>query len=149
MKLRTVSIIGDGNCFFRSISMCIYGDQSQHKELRNNVANHVLASGKEIFTHVKDIILGDESIRKSADAIRVDCSWVGEDAILATADYLKRNISIFLSSTIVSPITYYPSSCTSVRPPVRVAFYEPEHYAAVVDSKFALMPDSAIHGSLN
>ena len=26
MKLRTVSIIGDGDYFFRSISMCIYGD---------------------------------------------------------------------------------------------------------------------------
>ena len=56
--------------------MCIYRDQLQHKELRDNVVNHTLANGKEIFTHVTDIGLlpGDELIRKSANAIRLDCS---------------------------------------------------------------------------
>ena len=90
----------------------------------------------------------DESIRKSADAIKIICSWAGEDAIMATADYLKRNISIFVSSAIVSPIIYYPS-CTCVGPPLRIAFYEPGHYVTVIDSKSASKPVSAIHDSLN
>ena len=68
--------------------MCISEDQSQHEKLRNNVLNHLLAIDKEF------ILLSNESIRKNADTIRVNCSRAGEDATMVTANYLKRNISI-------------------------------------------------------
>ena len=90
MNLQTINVIGDGNCFFQAISVCGYSNQSRYKELRANVASHMLAEGKKIVARINLAGSGDDSIRKSADVIKSDDSWVGEDAILAAADYLRQ-----------------------------------------------------------
>ena len=96
MNLRTINVIGEENCFFRAISVCVYGNQSRYKELRANVVSHILADRKKIFARINFSKSGDNAIRKSADAIKLDGSWVGEDATLAAADYLRQK-SMFSS----------------------------------------------------
>ena len=33
-QLISVDVIGNGNCLFRSVAMCLYGDQFRHAQLR-------------------------------------------------------------------------------------------------------------------
>ena len=91
----------------------------------------MLAEGKKIFARINFARSGDDAIRKSADAIKSDGSWAGEDAILAAADYLRQEIHVFVSSPKISPVIYSLSSDVSVSAPLKVAFYEPGHYVFV------------------
>ena len=36
MSLKTKSTLGDGNCFYRSVSYALYGEQTFHEELRQD-----------------------------------------------------------------------------------------------------------------
>ena len=40
--LHTSDVIGNGNCFYRAISVSLHGNQSKHTEIRQYVAKHVL-----------------------------------------------------------------------------------------------------------
>jgi hypothetical protein len=37
----TVSVQGDGNCFFRAISTCIIGSENEHMRIRELITKHV------------------------------------------------------------------------------------------------------------
>jgi hypothetical protein len=75
-----------------------------------------------------------ETMRKCqqrASAMMRDKVWAGEDVILAAADYLQRDIHVFIAAEQASPLVY--SAGVTVLPPVRIAFTEPGHYQAVLD----------------
>ncbi|CAH2035570.1 unnamed protein product, partial [Iphiclides podalirius] len=57
MPSRFVSIYGDGNCLFRSISYCLYKTQERHREIRLNVVNRIVYE----WSRYKDFIIGDRS----------------------------------------------------------------------------------------
>ena len=46
-----IPIVGDGNCLFRAISFCLYGNEGRHSELRSLAINNVT----EKWTAYKDI----------------------------------------------------------------------------------------------
>ena len=57
------------------------------------------------------------------------------DVILAMADYLPWQICVFFASDTALPLTYSPTAsdtCSVVNDPIRIAFYEPSHFRAVV-----------------
>ena len=95
--------------------------------------------------------------RRRIDEIATDGNWVGEDVILAMADYLQRQICVFFASDTASPLTYSPpasDTCGVVNDSIRIAFYEPGHFWAVA-SKICSKPTAssaimdAIHLHLN
>ena len=53
----------------------------------------------------------------------IDDTWAGENITKVAADYLQRNICIFMSTVSASPLIYEP---------VYLGFYEPGHHRAVV-----------------
>lgn len=57
MSPRVISIYGDGNCLFRSISYCVYNNQERHREIRLNVVNRVVSE----WNRYKNFIIGDTS----------------------------------------------------------------------------------------
>lgn len=57
MARRFVSIRGDGNCLFRSVSYCIFGTQERHREIRLRVVDRVVDN----WHRYKDFIIGDRS----------------------------------------------------------------------------------------
>lgn len=59
MLSRMVSISGDGNCLFRSISYCLYRSQERHREIRLNVVNRIVYE----WNRYKHFIVGDRSYR--------------------------------------------------------------------------------------
>ena len=40
-SLKSINVCGDGNCFFRALSMSLYGDESAHAQLRTSIAQHL------------------------------------------------------------------------------------------------------------
>jgi OTU-like cysteine protease len=81
MQLYPMDVKGDGNCFFRAISVGLYGHENQHRVLRQSVAEHLKdkifniqsEDVKDVYKHVADV---------STDGV-----WVGENVIVATADH--------------------------------------------------------------
>ena len=126
--LTTTDVIGDGNCFFRALSVCLYGHENEHTTLRSSVANHLRATIVNVSSPDSDALL-----RAVADVAR-DGSWVGEDVIAATAEYLQRIIHVYFAASSASPRIYSPlhqSSQCSTSSPLLVAFYEPGHFRSV------------------
>ena len=57
-KLQEISIIGDGNCFYRTISQFLYGKQDYHIDIRKRLYAYA-KNNKDKF---KGFILSDENI---------------------------------------------------------------------------------------
>ena len=126
-----MDVQGDGNCFFRAVSVCVYGDQTHHISLHTSVARHIQVMGRPIFIRAGITDVDDVSLKKSAHAVEADGTWVGQDAILATADYLQRDVNIYVASSQFSPVVHPPVTCKVTLPSINMAFYERGHYMAV------------------
>ena len=77
--------------------------------------------------------------RRRIDVIVIDGDWVGEDVILAIAEYLQRQRCVFFALDTASPLTYSltaSDTCGVVSDPIRIAFYEPGYFRAVVSNIF-------------
>ena len=66
--------------------------------------------------------------------ISSDGVWVGEDIITTAANHLQRNICVYMSTSSTSPLVYSPQTAYSMLPPLRIAFYEPGHFKAVLNA---------------
>ena len=114
------------------MSVCLYGNQGQHAALRLSVASHLKHNFHSIFTAAGLNISANDSGDACADALQIAGSWVGEDGLLATSDYLQREIQVFVSTVTESPLTYSPARLPSGAKPIMVAFLKPVHYCSVV-----------------
>lgn len=57
MSRRLISIQGDGNCLFRSVSYCLFRTQRWHREIRLKVVDRIVKDW-ELYKH---FIIGDNS----------------------------------------------------------------------------------------
>ena len=76
----------------------------------------------------------DTEILKYVNSISHDCEWVGEDVILAAADYLRHNIFVYFAANGASPQVYSPRMAVPVEPSHKIALYEPGHFKVVYDN---------------
>jgi hypothetical protein len=134
--LTYVDVTGDGNCFYRALSYTLYGNESQHVELRRQVADHIYLHHARIFRTSSDITPAERaSIDQSVQLMRTNRVWAGEEAILAAADFLQRELHVFkyVTSVGTSPSVYAPVSVSGSElcSPLRLAFFEPGHFQAV------------------
>ncbi len=97
------------------------------------VAEYVLSNYTQIFASVGANAYDNDAAHKCASAIRKDGAWAAEDAILATANFLQRDIIIYISTQQISPLIYNATIFGPKQQPVKLAFYEPGHYCPVFD----------------
>ena len=130
-QLRVVDVAGDGNCFFRALSIGMVGHQNNHMAIRQSVAIHVAS---QFDCGTADDLLARR--QRTAD-IMIGGTWVEEDIILAGADCLKRDIQVFkhIEANGTSPKIYTPLSGPAAYSPLIVAFIEPGYYRAVQNSE--------------
>ena len=133
-SLKSINVSGDGNCFFRALSISLYGDESAHAQMRTSIAQHFADFGNVIFTSAGIALSDSASITKAADAIRQPCAWAGKDIALVAADLLQRDILVYIASESVLPLFYSPIRHRLPEQPIRLAFYEPGHYCALAQS---------------
>ena len=72
----------------------------------------------------------DEDVLKHIIDTGIVGKWFGEDAILCAADYLRRDIHVYLAAG-KSPFLYSPQSGPPTFNALSIAFYELGHYSAV------------------
>jgi OTU-like cysteine protease len=139
--LRTINVEGDGNCFYRAISVGLYGTESHCNTLRKSVALHMLDHGERIFAKAGVGPVDSVSLHNASSNISQDFSWAGQDAILAAADLLNRDIYVYVSGDHCSPIVHSPTSLPCLQP-IQIAFFEPGHYRAVLPASESLSSDT-------
>ena len=133
--MKLIDVIGDGNCLFRSLSVCLYNTENEHIKLRQSVIDHILqldANGKALLGVSIDV--ADPSVRQQFAKLRLLGTWAGEDIILTAAAFLQRPIHIYnyASKGNSTPLIYFPpaSQVTSLSP-ICLAYYLPGHNRAV------------------
>ena len=72
-----------------------------------------------------------QEVRAHVAKMKQDRVYVGEDVIVASASCLSHDIYAYISSRKSSPVEYKSSTGASLSQ-VSVAFYEPDHYRAVM-----------------
>jgi len=124
-----VDVIGDGNCFFRAASLIIHGNESQHVQLRAEIASHIENSGVILDGVVVTSPDDNNSFSKHVESMRTNGTSVGEDAVLALATVYKRDVIVHTAG--VEPLCYKSNNAAINHPAIQLAFYEPGHYKAV------------------
>lgn len=132
--LMAVNVVGDGNCFFRALSVILYRNEDKHLWLREAIVQHVLqlADADHALPGI-NMDVADQTVRQQLENQRIVGTWAGEDMIVAAADFLKRPVHIytFTTQTCSSPLVYSPVNGGTVSTPLCLAFYLPGHYKAV------------------
>lgn len=85
-------IEGDGNCFFRCISLCITGTQEQHQDIRKIITEYIQKNEKEVenFSGVKNYLKNTKMAELTI--------WASDVEIYFTAKLLEVNIYTFTSN---------------------------------------------------
>jgi hypothetical protein len=135
-NLRSIDIVGDGNCFYRALAFGLHGGESHHIRLRQITARHFDAQFQVIFGSNNLTATDKDAIHRRSLVLATDREEVGEEAIKTAADWMQSSIEVYTSSAKEPPLTYLPAPrCSCYQPlnqPLRIAFYEPGHYRAVV-----------------
>ncbi|CAF1342336.1 unnamed protein product [Rotaria sordida] len=91
LNLRTIAIIGDGNCFFRAISDQLFDTQTYHRRLRSDAITYIRRNiaAFEFFVSDEDNTIYDYIFRMEKNNTYAD-----HLIIMATASILNQNIII-------------------------------------------------------
>ena len=84
-------IIGDGNCFYRSIAFAITGSQRQHLAVRQAIVDHMLVVG--------DVLTGNSSIGIEEyitnNSVERPGTWATENEIYAVCHLLRIDLHVY------------------------------------------------------
>ena len=128
--LLSYDVIGDGNCFFRSVSVTLNGNEDSFASLRKSIITYMAA---DVSLSISDVSPDDNlPINKHINNIKNNGIWVGEDVVLATSKFLHRELHVYIAAEASSPLICAPSTLDQSLPPISLAFYEPGHYCAVL-----------------
>lgn len=85
----SVSVKGDGNCFFRAISFVVAGTEEQFAKIRVTVCAFLQRHNREFFEVTNDF----DYVKKS----KMDCDgqWASEVEIFAVATLLNTDVFVF------------------------------------------------------
>ncbi|KAK0067421.1 hypothetical protein Bpfe_002928 [Biomphalaria pfeifferi] len=96
---RVTPIVGDGNCFYRAMSSCIFDNESRHGHLRSKV-KEFMQSHIDAFKHLID----SENVSEYLHKMSQDTAWAETSEIYAAATMVQR--PIFILAQITNAETY-------------------------------------------
>jgi len=131
MGLRVRRVSSDGNCLFRSIAFCVWGDEEHHTYLRRLVCEHMLAHRSHFGLYT------DGSFDRWLEDMRQNGCWGGELCIQAAEEILDRPIKVFSSENPSQPMNLIHNNValafhlTHVKP-ICLSYHGRSHYNALV-----------------
>ena len=133
--LQAINVSGDGNCFFRSISMSLIGSENDHAILRKNIVQFMSNEAASIIGHCDTPAA--KQVRHCLQNLSRDGVWAGEEVLTTAASYLCRAIHVYSGVGITWPLVYQPAGVATELSslPIILAFYEPGHYMAAVSTQ--------------
>ena len=91
---KTTRIRGDGNCFFRTVSHSVSGDQEEHTSVRIAIVRYLRQNPQVFLSVLPDSQTMDQYLLQSK--METPRSWATEVEIFATATLLNTPIWILL-----------------------------------------------------
>ncbi|XP_078272440.1 OTU domain-containing protein 1 [Rhinoraja longicauda] len=123
--------IPDGNCLYRAVSKAVYGDQTMHKELREQTVYHI-ADHLDEFNPIIEGDVGEFLINAAQDG-----AWAGYPELLAMSQMLKVNIYLTTGGSVESPTVSTMVHCLGpedqAKPSIWLSWLSNGHYDAVFD----------------
>lgn len=93
--MRIIEIGRDGNCLFRAIAHQAYGDEDEHRVVRQKCMDYII-SEREYF---KDFIIGgNESVDVYVQRKRANAVWGDDVELQALSEIYNRPIEIYAYS---------------------------------------------------
>ena len=86
--LQAINVSGDGNCFFRSVSVSLIGSEIDHAMLRNSIVQFMSNEAASILGHCDTPTA--KQVHHCLQNLSRDGVWAGEEVLRATASYLCR-----------------------------------------------------------
>lgn len=127
-------IIPDGNCLYRAVSKAVYGDQSAHKDLREQTVHHI-ADHLEEFNPIIEGDVGEFLIGAAQDG-----AWAGYPELLAMSQMLNVAIQLTTGGSVESPTVSTMTHCLGPedpsKPRIWLSWLSNGHYDAVFDWPF-------------
>ncbi|XP_076826490.1 deubiquitinase OTUD6B [Brachyhypopomus gauderio] len=124
-------IIPDGNCLYRAISKAAYGEQSVHKDLREQTVHHI-ADHLDQFSPIIEGDVGEFLIGAAQDG-----AWAGYPELLAMSQMLNVNIHLTtggsLESPTVSTMVHFLGEEDPTKPAVWLSWLSNGHYDVLLD----------------
>mmetsp|Transcript_27922 Transcript_27922/g.66526 ORF Transcript_27922/g.66526 Transcript_27922/m.66526 type:complete len:697 (-) Transcript_27922:440-2530(-) len=127
-SLEVVEMDGDGNCLFRAISLQVYGDQSNHGDVRSACLDFMERESAHYRNFVADEDFADYVSRKRRDRVH------GNHAeIQAMSELYNRSIEVFVPANGIEPINIFHKDYKGDDPPIRLCYMDGNHYDAIID----------------
>lgn len=89
-KFRSVSILADGNCQYRSISYCLHKSQGLYEKIKNQIIKYI-AENKELFSNY----IYDMTFEEYIENISEENEWGNEVTLLAASLCLGIEINVY------------------------------------------------------
>ena len=130
--LQAINVLGDGNCFFRSVSVSLIGSENDHAMLRKSIVQFMSNEAASIIGYCDTPAA--KQVRHCLQNLSRDGVWASEEVLRAAASYLCCAIHVYSGIGITWPLVYQPVGKATVTSslPVILAFYEPGYYMAAL-----------------
>lgn len=130
-KLRSIDVKGDGNCFYRALSVCLTGKEDDYVMLRQLTVDYLASISADDLANISPALAAQ--LRHQLDDAGRDGAYVGEAMIPVVASWLGRTICVYNGTGYEPTRPYHPQHVTVMTSsPLSIAFYEPGHYRAVL-----------------
>lgn len=137
-KRRVAHIRGDGNCFFRALSLFLYNTQEQHHKVRMDIAKFE-AENEHQFAALLIDPTGRQTIGQHIESINKPRVWASQIELQAAAEFYR--IPLYLYSPTPDKrgyhwLCYQPrtSSPTVTRSHIELAHPASIHFDLIVDA---------------
>jgi hypothetical protein len=132
---------------YRSLSVALYGSESQHAQLRLDNALHFADNYSAIFG-ISNLSQDDTaSIGNQRESCRQTRSGLEKWPSSLLLTIYSVTIEVYTSATNEPPLTYHPAprpACYQpLNYPLRIAFFEPGHYRAVTEQHQRMAMDAS------
>lgn len=118
---------GDGNCFFRAVSLQVYGDATMHQEVRQRCCDFMANDQAHFEQFINDEVYADYLERKRNNGVHAN-----NPEIQAISELYSRPVEVYTEESGSQPINIFQSDCQD-QFPIRVSYHDGNHYNAVVD----------------
>uniref|UniRef100_A0AAY4BX81 OTU domain-containing protein 1 n=2 Tax=Denticeps clupeoides TaxID=299321 RepID=A0AAY4BX81_9TELE len=129
------NVIPDGNCLYRAMSKAAYGEQSMHRELREQTLHHI-ADHLDEFSPIIEGDVGEFLIGAAQDG-----AWAGYPELLAMSQMLNVNVHLTTGGSADSPTVSTMVHCLGEedpgRPAVWLSWLSNGHYDVLLDRRAA------------
>lgn len=118
---------GDGNCLFRAVSLQVYGDSSNHADVRTQCLDFMARDPQ----HFGPFVTTDEAFSEYIARKRLDGVHGNHAEIQAASELFNRPVEVL--GPTGQPLNIFHAEYKTADVPIRLSYHDGNHYNAVID----------------